>query len=163
MTASQPDVLSMILVSRRDTVRLGRAIGRALEPGDVVLLSGGLGVGKTFLARAIVRACGLATPVRVGSPTFSLVHEYETTRGRVLHVDLYRLLRDSAPLFAADVERLGLREQRGEGAALLVEWGDDARDLFGAEPALTARLTPGASPNQRHVALEGRLVGRVTG
>ena len=144
----------MLLRSRRDTVRLGRAIGRALRPGDLVLLAGGLGAGKTFLARSIVRACGVVGRVRVGSPTFSLVHEYESPRSRVLHVDLYRLLDTPMPL-AVEVERLGLREQRAGGAVLLVEWGETADDDLGGDAALTVRIRPGPLPNQREVTLDG--------
>jgi tRNA threonylcarbamoyl adenosine modification protein YjeE len=152
----------MILRSRRDTTRLGRAIARALRPGDLVLLCGGLGAGKTFLARAVVRACGVAGRVRVGSPTFSLVHEYETPRGTVLHVDLYRLGDTAAPL-EAEIRRLGLREQRGDGAVLLVEWGEAARDFLGAAVALTVRLGAAPLSNQREVTLEGPLAAEVTG
>jgi len=151
----------MILRSRRDTVRLGRAIGRALGPSDLVLLCGGLGAGKTFLARSIVRARG-ETTARIGSPTFSLVHEYETERGRLLHADLYRL-RDTAVPLEDEVRRLGLREEREAGAVLLVEWGEDAGDLLGGDVALTVRLGPGPLSTQREVELEGPLAPRVTG
>ncbi len=152
----------MILRSRRDTIRLGQAIARAVRPGDFILLSGGLGAGKTFLARSIVRACGVAGRVRVGSPTFSLVHEYETPRGSILHVDLYRLAGTTVSL-AAEIQRLGLREARGDGAVLLVEWGEAARDFLGAAPALTVRLGEGPRPNQRDVTLEGPLMAAVAG
>jgi tRNA threonylcarbamoyladenosine biosynthesis protein TsaE len=150
----------MLLRSRRDTVRLGGAIGRALEPGDLVLLSGGLGAGKTFLARSIVRARGVTEGVRVGSPTFSLVHEYETPRGKLLHVDLYRL-RDTPTPLADEIGRLGLREQRAEGAVLLVEWGESADEALGGEASLTVELVAGLLPNQRQVTLEGERASAV--
>jgi tRNA threonylcarbamoyladenosine biosynthesis protein TsaE len=146
------------LKSRRDTVRLGRAIAGAIGPGDLVLLSGDLGVGKTFLARSIVRSCGVAGGVRVGSPTFSLVHEYETPRGTVLHVDLYRLQATDVPL-ANEVQRLGLRERRAEGALLLVEWGDLVVDDLGGDPALTVRMSLGTVTSAREVALGGTRRG----
>jgi tRNA threonylcarbamoyl adenosine modification protein YjeE len=151
----------MMLQSRRDTVRLGRSIARVLRSGDLVLLSGGLGVGKTFLARAILRSCGVREGVRVGSPTFSIVHEYAADLGTVLHVDLYRLL-DATSGLAAEIQRLGLREQRGEGAVLLVEWGDAARELLGDEPSLTVCLQAGPLPTQREVLLEGAAASAVT-
>ena len=108
-----------------------------------------------------MRACGVAGRVRVGSPTFSLVHEYETPRGLVLHVDSYRLGDTTVPL-AAEIQRLGLREARGDGAVLLVEWGEGARDFLGAPAALTVRLGEGALSNQREATLEGPLVASVT-
>jgi tRNA threonylcarbamoyladenosine biosynthesis protein TsaE len=152
----------MLLRSRRDTVRLGAAIGRALQPGDLVLLSGGLGAGKTFLARSIARARGVTGRVRVGSPTFSLVHEYETRTGRLLHVDLYRLLDTKVPL-ADEIQRLGLREQRHEGAVLLVEWGETADASLGGDVSLLVRLAPGARSNEREVSFEGARARAVAG
>jgi len=143
-------------------VKLGQAVARVLEPGDLVLLAGGLGAGKTFLTRSIVRARGVTGRVPVGSPTFSLVHEYETTAGRLLHVDLYRLL-DGAVSIEDEVSRLGLREQRAEGALLLVEWGETADAALGGDVSLLVRLATGSLPNQREVTLEGARAAAVSG
>ncbi|MGD0525701.1 MAG: tRNA (adenosine(37)-N6)-threonylcarbamoyltransferase complex ATPase subunit type 1 TsaE [Polyangiaceae bacterium] len=121
--------------TRRATQQLGAAIARVLEAGDLVILSGDLGAGKTFLVRAIARAFGVGGAVT--SPTFALVHEYATPRGRLVHADLYRL---RGPDLVAEVARLGLREQRREGAMLLVEWGEDAADALGGEPSLAVSL-----------------------
>lgn len=150
----------MLLRSRRDTVKLGVAIGRALCPGDLVVLSGGLGAGKTFLARSILRARGVTGRHRVGSPTFSLVHEFDTPSGCVLHVDLYRLRETAVPL-AEEIGRLGLREQRADGAVLLVEWGEGADGALGGDVGLCVRLEPGPLANQREVSLLGPLSSAV--
>ena len=123
------------LRTRRDTLRLGAAIARSLEPGDLVVLAGDLGAGKTFLARSIAR--GLDVQGTVTSPTFALVHEYATRHAPLVHADLYRIL--GAGL-AGEVARLGLRERRREGAILLVEWGEDATASLGGEPALVVSL-----------------------
>ncbi len=136
------------LRSRRDTTRLGQAVARVLQPGDLVLLSGDLGAGKTFLAGAIIHALGVDGGEAVTSPTFSLVHEYPTSRGVVLHVDLYRLRDGSVPL-AREVARLGLRERRAEGAILLVEWGEGALDALGGSAALVATLTASGASARR--------------
>lgn len=127
------------LESRRHTTRLGVAIARALEPGDLVILGGDLGAGKTFLAGAIVHALGVPRSEAVTSPTFTLVHEYAASRGLVLHADLYRLL-DSASGLDVEVARLGLRERRGDGAIVLVEWGEGAIEALGGDPALVVHL-----------------------
>ena len=130
----------MRLPTRRASVLLARAIAASLAPGDLVLLSGDVGAGKTFVARAIARALGVPPAIAVTSPTFTLIQEYDTPRGRLAHADLYRLL--DAPLgLAAEVERLGLRELRGHGAIVLVEWGEDALAALGGDVALRVELT----------------------
>jgi tRNA threonylcarbamoyladenosine biosynthesis protein TsaE len=125
------------LRTRRDTRRLGAAIARVLAPGDLVVLSGALGAGKTFLVRAVLHVLGVSG--RVTSPTFTLMQEYATPRGLVVHADLYRLLAAPATL-RAEVARLGLRDLRGEGAILLVEWGEDALEALGGAPSLRVSL-----------------------
>lgn len=76
----------------------------------------------------------------IASPTFTLVQEYETPRGVLLHADLYRL-RDDGTKTSLEIRRLGLAERRAEGAMVLVEWGEGfAHDLGGA-PALGVELT----------------------
>lgn len=98
-----------------DTNALARRIGRLLEPGDVVLLAGDLGAGKTVFARGI--AAGLEVPEPVVSPTFTLAREYRG-RLRMLHVDVYRLDR------VQEVRDLGLEDLAGDDAVTVVEWGD---------------------------------------
>ena len=142
----------MRLATRRDTVRLGAAIAEALEPGDLVLLSGDLGAGKTFLARALARALGVPPSTPIASPTFTLVQEYEGERCPLVHADLYRL-RDAPRGLENEVSRLGLRERRADGAIVLVEWGDDAIAILGA-PDLRVRLDA-ENPHARRVSLEG--------
>ena len=98
--------------SEEDTVEAGRAFAPALRAGDVVLLSGALGAGKTAFVRGLAEGLG-ADPASVSSPTFTIVQEYRGTL-RIQHVDLYRL----AP---PEVVDLGL-EDLIEGAVLAVEW-----------------------------------------
>ena len=128
------------LASRRDTTRLGVSIAAAMQPGDLVLLSGDLGAGKTFLARAIARELGVPTAVAIASPTFTLVQEYETPRGVLLHADLYRL-RDDSTKTSLEIRRLGLAERRAEGAMALVEWGDGFDRELGGDVAIAVALT----------------------
>lgn len=124
--------LTLELESRRATVRLGHALAPLLERGDLVVLCGQLGAGKTFLARAICRGLGLSARVRVTSPTFSLIHEFET-RLPVSHADLYRVKS------AIEVRDLGLDAARDDGRLLLVEWGEPFVALLGGD-ALLVRL-----------------------
>lgn len=118
------------LAARRDTIRLGRALGKAAEPGDLLLLEGPLGAGKTYLTRAFARAAGVPRDERVTSPTFALVQEYDAARGKLLHADLYRLGG------AGEVGELGLREARAEGGILVCEWAKRFRDALGPDGLL---------------------------
>jgi tRNA threonylcarbamoyladenosine biosynthesis protein TsaE len=118
------------LQTRRATIRLAKALGEALAPGDLVILEGNLGAGKTFLVRAMLRALGVAEEIAVPSPTFTLMNEYEA-RIPVIHADLYRLL--GSEELDLEVAELGLRSRRGEGAALVVEWGTEAFDTLGGD------------------------------
>jgi tRNA threonylcarbamoyladenosine biosynthesis protein TsaE len=129
----------LVLASRRDTVRLGGRIAAALRAGDLVLLCGELGAGKTFLARAVVRALGIAGDLAVASPTFGIVHDYETAQGEVVHADFYRLLDGPTPL-DVEIGRLGLRERRRGGAILLAEWAEDSEQALGGDAELVVTL-----------------------
>jgi len=121
------------LSTRRETEALAQRIAPHLEPGDLLVLDGPLGSGKTFFTRALCRALGLPKDVRVPSPTFTLVHEHET-RPPLSHADLYRL---STP---EQVRELGLDAQREDGRLLVVEWGAPYVDLLGGD-ALVIRLS----------------------
>ena len=96
------------------TLDLGRRLGVRLSPGDVVCLSGGLGAGKTTLARGAIEAwTGQAE--EAPSPTYTLVQTYDGARGQLWHVDLYRLKRPE------EAWELGLEEAFFD-AACLIEW-----------------------------------------
>ena len=135
----------MILEHEQATADLGRAIAGKARAGDMIALSGPLGVGKTALARAILHALGHEG--EVPSPTFAIVQPYEQLDPPVWHVDLYRI---DDP---AEIEELGL--DSAEEGLLLVEWPERAGDGafgqalrlaldFGADGArcLTADVPP---------------------
>lgn len=108
----------MILVDEAATVELGRRLAGQLRPGDVITLTGPLGVGKTALARAVIRALGHEG--EVPSPSFAIVQPYDDVDPPVWHVDLYRI-ED-----AGELEELGL--DSAADSALLVEWPERAGD-----------------------------------
>ena len=125
--------LRVELPTRRATTRLAARLASALRPGDLAVLNGPLGAGKTFLVRAICRALGLPAAVPVTSPTFTLVHEFEAELS-VIHADLYRIKS------AREVRELGLEAMRDEGRVLLVEWGEPYQDVLGGD-ALVVSLS----------------------
>lgn len=102
-----------------ETAAAGEELAHTLRAGDVVLLSGELGAGKTAFVRGLARALGMPEE-EVTSPTFTLVQEYRGPRVILFHVDLYRL----SP---REIEDLGLDEMMGEGI-LAIEWPDRWRD-----------------------------------
>ncbi len=103
----------------------------AARRGDVIVLQGRLGAGKTTFAQGFARGLGVAGPVT--SPTFTLVRQYPSTLGQLVHVDVYRLDH------LAEVADLGLGDLVEDGVAL-VEWGDVARPAL--EPvAWTVAIT----------------------
>ena len=143
---------SFFLPDEGATERLGASLADRLRPRDVVALQGGLGAGKTTLARAILRAASREPTLVVPSPTFTLVEVYETPGGTFWHFDLYRL-EDPDQVF-----ELGWEEARAEGVAL-VEWAERLGRLLPKE-RLTVTLT--VEGQWRHADLQGdeRLVGR---
>jgi tRNA threonylcarbamoyladenosine biosynthesis protein TsaE len=102
--------------SEQDTAAIGREIGSTLAAGDVVLLYGDLGAGKTALVRGLAEGLGVPAD-EVSSPTFTLVQEYRGGRLPLFHVDLYRL---NDP---REIDDLGLDEIAEEGV-LAIEWAE---------------------------------------
>ena len=102
--------------SEDETAAVARQFASRLKPGDVVLLSGNLGAGKTAFVRGLAEGLGI-DPGEVSSPTFTIVHEYRGGRLALYHVDLYRLEK-------AATEDLGLEEMGVADGILAIEWPD---------------------------------------
>lgn len=133
--------LSIDLTDADATTALGRAVAPQLEPGDAVLLYGPLGMGKSTLARGLIRALA-GEHEDVPSPTFTLVQFYETDPP-VAHFDLYRLTRPE------EAFEIGLDEALDVGAAL-IEWPE----RLGDDPARSL------GPDRLTIILEERGEGR---
>ena len=136
-------VTSLTATTPEQTATAGEALGRTLEPGDVVALYGELGAGKTCFVQGLVRGLGVTT--QATSPTFVLVNEY---RGRlpVHHVDAYR----TGGL--AELMDLGLLELIGGDGVTLLEWADRAEPLLPAR-AVRVRIE-GLGDEPRAVTIE---------
>ena len=127
------------------TQAVAAAIARTLLPGDVLLLDGDLGAGKTTFTQGLARAMGVGDTVT--SPTFTLVRSYPTSYGvELIHADVYRLEG------LADIVSLGLPEMLENGAVAAIEWGERAAPALGMEH-LDVRLTLTDVEGERLVTL----------
>jgi tRNA threonylcarbamoyladenosine biosynthesis protein TsaE len=127
-----------------DTHALGQRLGALLRAGDVVVLDGELGTGKTVLAKGIAVGLGITEPVV--SPTFTVVREYDAPLPLV-HVDVYRLDH------LQELHDLGFDDLVGGEAVTVVEWGDRVSAALPAD-RLRVLLEPGAGDDEREISVE---------
>jgi tRNA threonylcarbamoyladenosine biosynthesis protein TsaE len=130
--------------SPTESMGVGAAVARVLNPDDMVLLFGDLGAGKTTFIQGIAVALGVREPVT--SPTFTLIHEYHARELLLVHVDPYRLGGQE------DVEALGFLDYLGRGAVVMVEWAERLGDLIGPD-ALRVYIEDKGS-EQREIRLQ---------
>lgn len=133
------------LNSPEDTTDFAIRVGASLVPGDILLLEGEIGSGKTHFARSLIQSL-MAEPEDVPSPTFTLVQAYDTPQAEIWHCDLYRL---SA---VEEIEELGLTEAF-DTAICLIEWPEKLGPLT---PDSAATLSFKTDPNTlgiRHLTL----------
>ena len=147
MTAERAAALVAHTRTVDETRALAEALGERARPGDLVLLAGDLGAGKTAFAQGF--GAGLGITETITSPTFTLAQEYEG-RLRMHHLDVYRLDQ------LGEVAGLGLAELLDDGSVVLIEWGDK---ILPALPSdyLEVRLTFGEGDDDRRLAF--RAVG----
>jgi len=147
---------SIELSSQQHTKNLGDVLGRIVQPGDIITLTGSLGAGKTALTQAIGHGLGVDPRIYITSPTFSLLHEY---KGRIplYHMDLYRLGSES------EIESLGLPEYFCGDGLTVIEWPERLGSLMpderlhidlviSGESSRIAKLTPHGEYWQKKVA-----------
>ena len=149
--------------SAEETAQLAAAVASLLEPGDMVLLDGPLGAGKTTFVQGIARAIGYSQDVT--SPTFALAHYYRHSKdrhskdepgrgsiGMLVHVDLYRMQSPSELL------DLALDEEMAAGAVVLVEWGGEGLDVLSPDH-LDVTILPDAEYRERTIVLSSGSSG----
>lgn len=136
------------LPTAEDTIVLGAALGQQLRAGDVVVLSGPLGAGKTVLAKGIAQAMDVEGPIT--SPTFVLARVHRARRPgapAMVHVDMYRLLDAGQADLLAELDSLDL-ETDLEDAVVVVEWGEGIVERL-SDRHLDVRLERGADGDVR--------------
>lgn len=128
--------------SEAETMAVASELASTLRAGDVVLLSGTLGAGKTAFVRGLAEGLGI-NPGEVSSPTFTIVHEYRGGRLALYHADLYRLERTAT-------EDIGLEEMGVKDGVLAIEWPDK---LTHALPSATTVEIQIVDDNVREIAV----------
>ena len=124
--------VSLVAPSLAATHAIAAAVAGCCRPGDVVVLAGEMGAGKTAFAQGFGRALGVTEPIT--SPTFTIVHSYETGSVTLHHADLYRLDQ------LAEVTELGLAELAEDHGIVIVEWGDVVESTFGEHVVVRLEL-----------------------
>ena len=130
--------------SEPETAAVGESLGETLRGGDVVLLYGDLGAGKTAFVRGLARGTG-GNPDEVSSPTFTLIQEYAGPRLNLFHVDLYRL-------DPAEIDDLGLEDLISGNGVVAIEWAE--RWPFRPENAIEVRIED-AGDDRRRIRIHG--------
>lgn len=133
--------------SALQTQALAEALSGLCRAGDLLVLAGEMGAGKTAFAQGFARGLGVDEPVT--SPTFTIVREYEGAELALHHLDVYRLDQ------LREVAELGVGEMLDEDAVMLVEWGDAVLPALG-DRYLEIRITFGEGDDDRHLELTPR-------
>ena len=123
--------------SEEETIKLAKEFAKTLKSGDVVLLEGEMGAGKTVLAKGLIAGMGIADEVT--SPTYAYVNEYD---GRVFHFDCYRISSEAQAL------GLGLFDYFERGGVCIVEWSENIKGLL---PANCKRIRISGSGSEREI------------
>jgi tRNA threonylcarbamoyladenosine biosynthesis protein TsaE len=151
-TPTEGCLTELVSSSPEETEALGEDIARRLKPGAVVALRGGLGSGKTSLAKGIARGLGVGETVT--SPTYTIIAEYAGTIP-LRHIDAYRLSGDE------DFERTGAAELLGGDGVSLIEWSERIpHSLPDGVITIAIEIT---GPTERHIRVSGLDMGKARG
>lgn len=132
--------MPITLTSLENTEHLAQRLEQHAPPGALLILSGPLGAGKTTLVQALGRV--LNSSAQISSPTYTLIHEYPTPAGVLVHIDAYRLGETHLNVTEALLE-LGLDDYLERARLVAVEWGEDLLELF--PEALVVKLSFGGA------------------
>ena len=136
--------MQVITENPQQTEELGERLGRSLRGGEIIAYRGGLGAGKTAFTRGLAR--GLGIPMRVTSPTYTVVNEYTGGRLPLFHFDMYRL-GSSDELFD-----IGWEDYLARGGVCAVEWSEQVADAMDGAITVTIEVL---SEERRRITIEG--------
>ena len=140
---------SLDLADESATVAFARFVAGEVRPGDLITLSGDLGAGKTTFARSLIRVLAADPWLEVPSPTFTLMQVYDTSFGRIVHADLYRINGSD------ELAELGW-DEAADDALDIVEWPERAGSVLAAERLdITLQLPANAEEGHRVASLKG--------
>lgn len=134
-----------------ETFELGEKIGESFTGGEVVLLEGTLGAGKTLLTKGIVNSLGFDID-EVTSPSFTLVNLYETEKGDVYHIDLWRIDEKSDAAFAVGLEEI----LENENDVIIIEWAERLGNFAFPEKTFCVKLE-GDGDDPRKISISESL------
>ena len=138
-------MIRLISENEGTTYEIGYQLGKQLQPGDVVCLTGDLGTGKTTMAKAMAQGLGVTEDVT--SPTFTIIHEY-SGRLPVYHFDVYRIRR------LEEMEELGYEEYFYGNGVCIIEWAGEIESLL-PEERLWIYIKKDMESTHRIIELEG--------
>ncbi len=145
MTRMRSKEMQFVSHTPEETLEIGRTIGAKCKSGTVISLRGSLGAGKTVIAKGVAEALGIKDAIV--SPTFTLIQEYQGTKLKLFHMDLYRLSGTD------EFEMIGGEEMLYGKAVVLIEWSEKIEEML---PDGTVFITIGIQPNQdRVITVEG--------
>ena len=116
-------MIKIITKTPQELEYLGSRMAELMEPGDFIALDGDLGSGKTLMTQGMAK--GLGVNEEIVSPTFTIIHEYETGRLPLYHMDVYRL--------DGNAEGIGIEEYFNKGGIVIIEWADSIKDFLPKE------------------------------
>lgn len=149
----QPSPQTIVLNCLEDTARLGAWLGSIAQAGDILTLTGDLGVGKTTLTQGIGSGLQIPPACYITSPTFSLLHEYPGGRLPLYHLDLYRITCD-------EIIELGLEDYLyGEGLAV-VEWSERLAEIMPRDRLQIELELTSATARTAHLTWHGKMLSR---
>jgi tRNA threonylcarbamoyladenosine biosynthesis protein TsaE len=143
-------------LSEEETIELGRTMGLALRGGELILLDGDLGLGKTVFVKGLAAGIGVA-PEDVSSPSFTLVQEYRSGRLPMFHVDLYRVEQPD------EVGTLGVEEILAAGGVVAIEWGEKLPPYLRRGATMVRFFDLGEGSRRIEITSEVKPTGRPRG